>query len=511
MNWLIVIVGGILIPAFSFDSIAQGHRAKVLLELGDNNTSYKLNPEVLEEIKKLRAPIQVISAVGKARVGKSTMLNLITHLLDEKDRDLVEETFATGDSVDAVTRDVWVHIIPNPGGDDERGSVLLMDVEGTDLGNDTVTDHFSMFTAMMSSLLNVFARDYLGNDDKNFLHRISRLSELVFQNQKSLQNFPKLHIIVRTDLKPRDENGDYIRKELFQFEEGKIKKYFQQHEIEVSHIKSVPNVNMLRDIRLLSNTSYWKSLNNTLADIFRNSPIKMSLQGNSVNGEALKELAEKLVEQMNKNEWKSFGDVYVSWEKDICRKSYEKFVKSLLKRTSDEIIESMWKAIEKFKKVCALDSEVQAAETVLKEAVKEAKIREEEKARKREEEKARKKFEKEQEERNGWFTYENLKLAGAVVGSSLFTYFLSDEQLKTNVTTIPYSPYKKIGLNGVCWKWNEEAEKKFGLTGEGCGVIAQEVKSLYPWAVVRSKVAEGYLKVGYHILEEMIFDSLAKN
>ena len=212
----------ILIPAFSFDSISQGHRAKVLLELGDNDASYKLNPEVLEEIKKPRTPIQVISAVGKARVGKSTMLNLITHVLDEKDRDLVEETFATGDSVDAVTRNVWVHIMPKPGGDDERGSIVFMGVEGTDLGDDTVTDHLSLFTAMMSSLLNVFAKDYLGNDDKCFLHRISRLSELVFQNQKSLQTFPKLHIIVRTDLKPRDENGDYIREEIFKFKEGKI-------------------------------------------------------------------------------------------------------------------------------------------------------------------------------------------------------------------------------------------------------------------------------------------------
>lgn len=104
-----------------------------------------------------------------------------------------------------------------------------------------------------------------------------------------------------------------------------------------------------------------------------------------------------------------------------------------------------------------------------------------------------------------------MKVAGVFVGSHILSYFFSDEQLKTNVTTIAYSPYNVIGLNGVCWKWNEDAEKKFGLTGEECGVIAQEVESLYPWAVVRSKDARGYLKVGYHILQEMIFDSLTKN
>lgn len=506
MNGLIVIIGGLLLPAIiTFDSIAQGHRsrAKVLLELGDNDTSYRLNPEVLEEIKKLRAPIKVISAVGKARVGKSTMLNLINHILDEKGHDLVDEIFATGDSVDAVTRNVWVHIVPKHGGDDyERGSILFMDVEGTDLGDDGVTGHLSMFTAMMSSLLHVFARDYVGNHDKLFLYGITRLSDLVFQKQNEPQNFPKLHIIVRTDLQPRDENGDYIRDEIFKFEDGKIKKYFQQDKIEVSHIKSVPNASLLEDIRLLSNTSHWKSLN-AVADIFRNSPIKKSLQGNIVNGEALKDLAEKLVEQMNKNEWEGFRDIYLSWEKDICRKSYEKLVKPFLKLTSDEMLELMLKTMAKFKDKCTLDSEIREAETELKEAVKAAKIREEEKARKERE--------KEQEERNGWFTYENLKVAGLFVGSHILTYLFSDEQLKTNVTTIAYSLYNEIGLNGVCWKWNEDAEKKFGLTGEECGVIAQEVKSLYPWAVVRSKDARGYLKVGYHILQEMIFDSLTKN
>ena len=505
MNGLIVIIGGLLLPAIiSFDSTAQGHRsrAKVLLELGDNDTSYQLNPEVLEDIKKLQAPIQVISAVGKARVGKSTMLNLITHILDEKNHDLVEETFATGDSVDAVTRNVWVHIVPKHGGDDERGSILVMDVEGTDLGDDGVTGHLSMFTAMMSSLLNVFARDYVGNHDKLFLYRITRLSDLVFQNQSDPQNFPKLHIIVRTDLQPRDENGDYIRDEIYNFEDGKIKKYFQQRQIEVSHIKSVPNASLLGDIGLLSNTSHWKSLN-TVADIFRNSPEKKSLQGNLVNGEALKDLAEKLVEQMNKNEWEGFGDIYLSWEKNICRKSYENLVKPLLKLTSDEIFESMLKTMEKFRGKCTLDSEIRAAQADLNEAIKAAKTREEEKARNERQ--------KEQEERNGWFTYENLKVVGIVVASHILTYLFSDEQLKTNVTTIAYSLYNEIGLNGVCWKWNEDAEKKFGLTGEECGVIAQEVESLYPWAVVRSKDARGYLKVGYHILQEMIFDSLTKN
>ena len=69
---------------------------------------------------------------------------------------------------------------------------------------------------------------------------------------------------------------------------------------------------------------------------------------------------------------------------------------------------------------------------------------------------------------------------------------------------MPYSEYKDIGLRGVCWKWNEDAEKSFGLTGEACGVIAQEVKILYPRAV--SQGNDGYLRVQYNMLREMIYD-----
>ena len=79
---------------------------------------------------------------------------------------------------------------------------------------------------------------------------------------------------------------------------------------------------------------------------------------------------------------------------------------------------------------------------------------------------------------------------------------VSDQNLKNNVTILLHSEYKDIGLRGVCWKWNEDAKKSFGLTGEGCGVIAQEVRKLYPWTVLQGK--DGYLRVQYDMLREMI-------
>ena len=96
--------------------------------------------------------------------------------------------------------------------------------------------------------------------------------------------------------------------------------------------------------------------------------------------------------------------------------------------------------------------------------------------------------------RSSWFDI--------VVSFALGAGMASDRDLKLNITTLTHSTYNVIGLEGACWEWNEIAKETFGLTGEECGVIAQEVKKLYPCAVTRGK--DGYLLVRYDKLHEII-------
>ena len=144
----------------------------------------------------------------------------------------------------------------------------MLDVEGTDLGNDYVTDRLSMFTAMLSSGLNIFALQVVKNGDINFLYRIVRLSELVFEGRDITNNFPKLRIVLRTNLDvPDDVSLEYkIRQKIFHPDEqsmGKektIEKYFPKDRCSVSHIPSVDNPSELfRDIKRLRESSAWNS------------------------------------------------------------------------------------------------------------------------------------------------------------------------------------------------------------------------------------------------------------
>ena len=186
----------------------------------------------------------------------------------------------------------------------------------------------------------------------------------------------------------------------------------------------------------------------------------------------------------------------------------------------------MSKALHKFEQECSLPSEILKVKEELKSTLEEKRKREEEvrrqeewrrsEERRWEEERTRLKEEKRRleeekrrleeekrrrEEQENWREYAKsvAKYFAPFLAGALF---FSDEDLKDNVTTLSYSDFNNIGLRGVCWKWNENAQKTYGLTGEDCGVIAQEVKVLYPWAVAEG--TDGYLRVHYGILYEMI-------
>ena len=506
MSCLLLFTLAAFLVAGYFVSVARGGEAKILLESIDNNTIYKLNQDILEKISQLQGPIRVIAAVGNARVGKSTTLNVINHIWSgENENSAADEIFKTGHSHSAVTRNVWVHII-KPQNETDR-SLVLLDVEGTDLGDDRVTDRLSMFTAMMSSALNVFALNIVGNGDINFLYRIARLSDLMFKDKYAhvLPNFPKLRIVLRSELDPPSD--EEIRGQIFKRGRKKsqaIQKYFPRNTIEVSHIPTVNGRRLLKDLNILSKSD-WEAFQ-SLANILQHSQEKRSFEGSPIDGTSFRQLAEEVVKAMNSDDsWNDFGDVYATIERDICRRSYEKHIKPVITRTSKVIGDKMIEALDEFKKECFLEDEITNTREELKAALNNQRERENEEKRRQEEEDRRgeeEKRRKKEEEENKWEPY--WTYAKWIGPFALGAFAFSDENLKYNVTTLPHSEYNGIGLRGVCWKWNEDAKESFGLTGEGCGVIAQEVRMLYPWAVSKGK--DGYLRVQYEMLREMIHD-----
>ena len=387
MICLLLIAFGTLLSDSGFVIVTEAQQAKILLHSVNEKSSpnaFELNPDVLKEISQMEPPIRVIAAVGNARVGKSTFLNVFSSIISREGKsNAIKEVFKSGASLDP---GVWAHIIRHP---DKNGSILLLDVEGTDLGNDSVTDRLSMFTAMLSSGLNRFALQVVKDGDIDFLYRIVRLSELVFEGRDFPNNFPKLRIVLRTNLDVPDDDSleDYILQKIFHPDgqstekEKTIKKYFPKDRISVSHIPSVDNPSELfRDLKRLQKSSAW-NLFEKLVQKMKDSPVKNTSRGLPVDGEALRVLTKKLVEAMNSanDSWKDFGNVYAAMERYICTRRYEKYIKRvLLQQTSREMEDNMSKALRKFEQECSLPSEIEKAEEELTSTLKEKRKREEE-------------------------------------------------------------------------------------------------------------------------------------
>ncbi|XP_068721083.1 guanylate-binding protein 5-like [Montipora capricornis] len=539
--------------AIYFASNAQGEPARLLLKFNKTGKTFELNPTALVELSHLQRPVRVIAVVGDARIGKSTTMNLISHIWTKASRNKVEEIFETGDTFDTVTHDVWCHIIQ----DERGGNVVLLDVEGTNLGDDALTIQLSMFTALISSGLNVFVREMFQNNNLHFLFHMSRRSDLVFPNI-SMQYFPKLQVVIRGALSGPGGRTieDYTRdaivepsfQESMQEERKTIAKHFPRNQITVSQIPLVSR-ELFKDFEKLRESDYWTKMEQ-LAGKFKEFPVKKTLRGSPIDGRGLVELAVSLAETMNADSWPDFANVYDAVERNICKRSHVKLIEPLFElMKAHEIKEKSGDALEAFKMECELEDEIAAAREDLRHIAEERRNAEEleleakkaeneriaaEKRHKEQEKKykhklsikddqiaevKREKEEAETKERNLIQLYkEQLKtiallqqelsrkssswldiVAPVLVGVGIAT---SDRDLKLNITTLPYSTYNVIGLDGACWEWNEIAEKTFGLTGEECGVIAQEVETLYPCAVIRGK--DGYLLVRYDKLHEII-------
>lgn len=79
-------------------------------------------------------------------------------------------------------------------------------------------------------------------------------------------------------------------------------------------------------------------------------------------------------------------------------------------------------------------------------------------------------------------------------GSKLAAAYFSDERLKNNIFKVGEAK----GINFYKWAWNG----LLGMSGDGFGVIAQEVEKLIPESVVET--ASGFKAVNYNMVEDYI-------
>jgi len=95
------------------------------------------------------------------------------------------------------------------------------------------------------------------------------------------------------------------------------------------------------------------------------------------------------------------------------------------------------------------------------------------------------------------WAFQGTELAKAGAGMAAAAIAASDKKLKKN---IKYITNNKLQL--ATWKWNDIANKLYGLSGNSCGYIAQDVQKIYPDAVIKDR--HGYLMIDYNKLADKV-------
>lgn len=533
--------------------------AKPLLKYDNETQKFILGDDALSDIEALTGPVMIVGAIGDARVGKSTNLNFIRYFLDGNRNQGVQKVFNTSDSIEPCTTGVWISVVRDANG---AGSTILIDTEGTNLGNNENTDLLSIFTVLLSSGLALFAREAVQNHNVQFLYRVSRLSEQIWtQDAAHTRSFPELMVILRDALSPspgktlESEMQDFILDGTY----GQtIARHFSRDRIKVRDIPYVGDSKRLNDLQHFPRDDY-ANIASSLADNFKRFPAKRTVGGAYMDGKMIADLARKLQAAINQNSWSGFSDVYAALETNLCDRSFREIAEPLLEEDLEKIKFAKSGIMDRFAEKCALESERAKTRNKISQAIvkkeeiikkqrrldeerkrkadeeRRERVREEQRlqeARAREkrlEEERRKKEEAEeqrkiQEEKVRKAQDEARRLEDKAAarrsrererrdvvktilgGAALFAIF-SDSRLKENITAMPHSEFQEIGLQSYSWVWSKKAITQLGIRGTEHGVIAQDVEKLYPWAVATSD--EGYKKVNYAALKQLVVEKKA--
>lgn len=547
-----------------------GHRpARQLLSYNDTTKHIELHADAITQLATLKSPIRIMSAIGDARVSKSSTMNIVRHLWKGDDWEKFERVFTISNQMKACTKGVWISIAES----DDGSSVVFLDVEGSNLGDDAQTNQFSIFATLISSGLMLFGEETIANHNRDFLYRVARLTDEIWRdnvNSAAVTQFPELNVVLRQPLDPPKGSTllEYTVKAIHGVGNDKSKimeKFFPREKMKASGIPYLPyaSTHPKWELQALDDTEYRESISSLVAKSKLMQP-KRTINGALMNGEMTKDLARSLVDALNKNSWALFSDTYTALEKSLCEKGFNCLIRPLEKSDHHSLITNMDGILKQFATTCVLESEKQIAENWLKDLIN-VKVQAEEKERLIEEERKQKEKEKKkqmeieeqrrqeeeiqkhkmeeekqrkivaerkqredaerirQEEEKQRRQQEELEeltreakeikrkqnednIIGALALGGGLLWFFSDEGLKQNITTLPGSKYELIGLHGVHWFWNKHAEDTLGLNGSSEGVIAQEVEEIYPEAV---KVgARGFKCVSYSYLDKIVGEKL---
>ena len=327
------------------------------IQLIDFSRGFQINPQALNFLKSIKEEIIIVSVVGKARTGKSYLMNLLLDLIGKG-----IPGFQVASSLQSCTKGIWLWSTPK-NSLNGNAKIVFLDSEGTSSTDKSTRTYDSRIFALVVLISSLFLYNTYSNIDEHGINELSLAAHLsnaittnsnIDKDELLTELSPKFIWIIRdfTLEKVHPETGEEISSKEYMelcLKNKRCGKNSNDNNVIIQNIiKFFPERDCVTLIRPVDSEADLKRLNNIpynnlkaefkmefkkLKDKIFKEALPKKLNGKKLTGPALATLIEEFVKVINSGKIPNINNTWDSViEKDVSDsfyKSYELFKSNL--------------------------------------------------------------------------------------------------------------------------------------------------------------------------------------
>ena len=141
------------------------------IKLIDFSHGFQINPQALNFLRSIKEEIIIVSVVGKARTGKSYLMNLLLDLVGKG------EGFQVASSLQSCTKGIWLWGTPK-NSLNGNAKIVFLDSEGTSSIDKSTKTYDSRIFALVVLISSLFLYNTYSNIDENGINELSLAAHL---------------------------------------------------------------------------------------------------------------------------------------------------------------------------------------------------------------------------------------------------------------------------------------------------------------------------------------------
>ena len=319
------------------------------IKLIDFSHGFQINPQALNFLRSIKEEIIIVSVVGKARTGKSYLMNLLLDLIGK------QNGFQVASSLESCTKGIWLWGTPK-NSLNGNAKIVFLDSEGTSSTDKSTRTYDSRIFALVVLISSLFLYNTYSNIDENGINELSLAAHLsnaittnsnIDKDELLTELSPKFIWIIRdfTLEKIHPETGqeisskEYLELCLKNKRSGKgtnennlirqnIIKFFPERDC-VTLIRPVDSENDLKKLNTIPYNNLkpeFKIEFKKLKDKIFKEALPKKLNGKKLTGPALATLIEEFVKVINSGKIPNINNTWDSViEKDVSDSFYKSY------------------------------------------------------------------------------------------------------------------------------------------------------------------------------------------